>query len=87
MEKLMKRWSDPARPNLLPKPGKVGEYSELRSMPDFGKYNIPVLIDAADTYGVHTCARYAVECDAHLWGVDSERAKLLVSQVVDKISS
>lgn len=83
----MKRWSDPARPNLLPKPGKVGDYSEIRSMPDFGKYNTRVLIDAADTYGVHTCARYAVECDADLWGVDSERANCLVKEVLDKISS
>lgn len=82
----MNRWSDPARPNLLPKPGKVGEYSEIRAMSDFGKYNASLLLQAADTHHVFTQARYAVECDAMLWGTDPERAKKLTKEVLKNMS-
>ena len=81
----MNRWSDPKRPNLLPKPGRVGRYSEIRSMKDFGKYNTDLLVEAADEHQVHSKIRYDVECDAALWGTDPERCALLVDEVTKKM--
>ena len=82
----MNRWSDPARPNLLPGIGKVSEYCELRAMPDFGKYNTQLLVEAADTLGVHTSSRYGVECDVALWGTNPDTCKQLVGEVLKKMS-
>lgn len=86
MEKLMSRWSDPSRPNLLPKPGRVGQYSEIKSMPDFGKYNPTTLIEAADECDIQSKIRFDVECDAALWGTDPERCALLVKELTKKMA-
>lgn len=86
MEKLMSRWSDPKRPNLLQKPGRVGTFSEIRSMKDFGKYNADLLIEVADEHQVHTKARYDVECDAALWGTDPVRCAQLVDELTKKMA-
>jgi hypothetical protein len=62
MQKMFKRWNDPARPTLLPKNTKVGRFAEILAIKVWTPEKVQLLNEFAkefDPDGMHE----GVDCD------------------------